>query len=352
MLVRGAPTARAPGGAIVFDGSMLDVAIGLLLVFLVASLMASAVVEAIGGFLHRRQKHLWDTLDLLLGNTSPAAGGVAGGAGSSIVNQLYQQPFITGLVRPTDRQFFKPDEHVTVDERVPLRSKSTVKTRATGAAELRRRHYGPTYIESREFANALLRYVRTTAADPSATASPTVSPPTDVDYAALVAGLPADLRVKLADIVAEAGGQFERVREGVEHWFDRNMAAASEWYRRQTRWFLFIAGLCLAIGMNIDAVHAATTLYRDDQTRAAVVSVAEQVGSATCGARDLACVRDTVGGSIGLPVGWSHIDGSAGAWSLRLLGWLIVAGSVTLGAPFWFDLLRRALAVRRKASSA
>ena len=104
--------------------------------------------------------------------------------------------------------------------------------------------------------------------------------------------------------------------------------------------------------MNVDAVHAATTLYRDDQTRAAVVSVAEHVGAATCAATDLTCVRDTVGGSIGLPIGWSHVDGSAGAWSLRLLGWLIVAGSVTLGSPFWFDLLRRALVVRQKTSSA
>ena len=55
-----------------FDGAMLDVAIGLTLLFLVTSLVASAIVEAIGGFLHRRSKHLWDTLDLLLGNTSAA----------------------------------------------------------------------------------------------------------------------------------------------------------------------------------------------------------------------------------------------------------------------------------------
>ena len=48
------------------------------------------------------------------------------------------------------------------------------------------------------------------------------------------------------------------------------MATASAWYRKQTRWFLFLAGIVLAGALNVDAVHAATTLYRDDQARAAV----------------------------------------------------------------------------------
>ena len=48
-----------------------------------------------------------------------------------------------------------------------------------------------------------------------------------------------------------------------------------------------------------------------------------------------------------LPIGWSDLNGSAGAWAMRILGWVLVAGAVTLGAPFWFDLLRRALAHRK-----
>ena len=68
------------------NGAILDVAIGMLLLFLVASLVASAIVEAIGGFLHRRSKHLWDTLDLLLGNTSSVDGGT-----QSIVERIYAE---------------------------------------------------------------------------------------------------------------------------------------------------------------------------------------------------------------------------------------------------------------------
>ena len=90
------PSGTRSMGVVMFNVPVFDVAIGMFLLFFVASLLASAVVEAIGGFLHRRQKHLWDSLDLLLGNTSIADDVAV----RRIVNDVYQQPFITGLVRP------------------------------------------------------------------------------------------------------------------------------------------------------------------------------------------------------------------------------------------------------------
>jgi hypothetical protein len=400
--------------------------------------MASAVVETVGGFLRRRQKHLWDTLDLLLGNTSPTADPNI----RSIVNELYKQPFITGLIRPTDRYNFEPSDPGS--GKPPPQSRSKKVTRAKSNEELRRRHYGPTQIEPREFANALLAVVRTggkvdtlrssfQAIQELSTKSAGVIAQADLkdlldglesasrdfgaldlgeaikairdksggidseelkqalveigqsirgiiaghaseaDYANLLSALPSDLQAKLSEIFHEAGNQFVAIRQGIEDWFDRNMAAASEWYRKQTRWFLFIAGLILAAAFNIDAVHAAATLYRDDETRAAVVKVAEQVGETSCplevapssepvplstdpdaaaaeqAARTInyECVKAKVGGSISLPIGWTKTDSTFGAWFVRIIGWLILAGSVTLGAPFWFDLLRRALNVRR-----
>ena len=149
-------------------GAILDVTIGMLLLFVVASLVASAVVEAVGGFLHRRSKHLWDTLDLLLGNTSSTDG-----RKQSIVEAVYSQPFITGLVRPTDRLRFDPSsaEHPSpiAPNKLPSRAKArkNMENLPIGAADgevpesaLRRRFYGPVEIHGREFTNALLSYVR------------------------------------------------------------------------------------------------------------------------------------------------------------------------------------------------
>ena len=138
---------------------MIDVAIGSLLLFLMSSLIASAVVEAIGGFFHRRSKHLWDSLDLLLGNTSPNASGEVG----PIVDELYRQPFITGLVRPTERAKLEN----SVDKRKlrdPGPRVGRFESKDVSKAARARRFYGPKHIDAREFAKALLAVVRPSGA--------------------------------------------------------------------------------------------------------------------------------------------------------------------------------------------
>ncbi|MDJ0770521.1 MAG: hypothetical protein QNJ12_17135 [Ilumatobacter sp.] len=156
----------------------------------------------------------------------------------------------------------------------------------------------------------------------------------------------------------------------------------------------------MALSLNVDAVHAATTLYQDESVRDGLVAVAEEVGAIECtetstgaaeddaagddadadatdtddeGATDtdgadddgdagavetettkeldLECLRSELGDSLALPIGWDDIDTSFGDWVLRALGWLFVATAVTLGAPFWFDLLGRALAKKRGTST-
>jgi hypothetical protein len=53
----------------------------------------------------------------------------------------------------------------------------------------------------------------------------------------------------------------------------------------------------------------------------------------------------------GLPIGWNidwHRDLKGwilfGMWTL--FGWLITASAVSLGAPFWFDMLNKLIVVR------
>jgi len=46
-----------------------------------------------------------------------------------------------------------------------------------------------------------------------------------------------------------------------------------------------------------------------------------------------------------LPIGWAGASAPNNLW-LALLGWLITAFALTLGAPFWFDLLKRFVNIR------
>jgi hypothetical protein len=57
-----------------------------------------------------------------------------------------------------------------------------------------------------------------------------------------------------------------------------------------------------------------------------------------------------------LPIGWNRqvsdpadprsIYITPGQWVLRVLGWLVTALALSLGAPFWFDMLNKFMVVR------
>ncbi|MGH8490575.1 MAG: hypothetical protein ACREXS_17340 [Gammaproteobacteria bacterium] len=101
-----------------FDSAILDVAIGLVFIFLLVSLLVSAASEALSGWLKWRSQHLWEGLEQLL--QSPDAR-----------NELYNHPLVKGLAR--------------VDVVRP---------------EWNEGRNGPSYIPSRTFALALIDILR------------------------------------------------------------------------------------------------------------------------------------------------------------------------------------------------
>ena len=316
-----------------FQGSMIDVGIGVILLFLVASLLASAVVETVGGIFHRRSKNLWDTIDLMLGKTKLGDGDEA----RLLVDTIYTQPFVTKLVQPKAQPFYPTNG----DAAGPRRDVRSYKAGLDGG-ERKRRFHGPQHIDAKDFASAFIAAVA-----PAGSVDVAVA---DLEHA--IQTLPATIKQPLGAALAGANDDLLAARTAVETWYADHMQAVSVWYRRQTRYFLFCAGLVLAVIGNLDAVGLTRTLYRDKAVREAVVAEARTIDASTCKALDttgkqVACLRNDLGGAVGLPVGWGGLDRTAGAWALRLFGWLLVAGAVTLGAPFWFDLLRRALAHRK-----
>ena len=46
-----------------------------------------------------------------------------------------------------------------------------------------------------------------------------------------------------------------------------------------------------------------------------------------------------------LPVGDARTT-AAGEWLVKILGWLVTGLAISLGAPFWFDLLNRLVDLR------
>jgi hypothetical protein len=168
--------------------------------------------------------------------------------------------------------------------------------------------------------------------------------------AAAVEQLPDALRKPLAVFVRDATGDLERFRGNLERWFDDAMDRVSGFYKRKVQLALLAYAILVTAALNIDSVAFATRLWTDDLVRSAAVAAAErqqQQGQDPSATRLLEEVR-----GLDLPLGWSAADplrdppsGLAG-WLLKLLGLAVTVLALTLGAPFWFDLLSRVARLR------
>lgn len=174
----------------------------------------------------------------------------------------------------------------------------------------------------------------------------------------------------LTPLLEDAAGDVDRFRHSVETWFNNSMDRVSGAYKRHTLAWQAAIGLALAIGMNVDALHITRSLWRDKALRQAIVVQAESAARApspTGEAAQFSALRTQVE-SLGLPVGWRACEESAATTASQslgtpllwcagsgwnwigllpmLLGWCLTAAAVSLGAPFWFDTLRRFVSIR------
>lgn len=187
-------------------------------------------------------------------------------------------------------------------------------------------------------------------------------------------------RAALLALLRDARGDIERLRSGIEQWYDEQMARVSGWYKRWAQWRLFLAGAILAVLVNVNAFDVAQTLYRDEPIRNAVVAkalVAEGCPAEGPDREHCLAAQRTILEDLPLPLGWgvdeaiadcaAHHDGKSclrRPWLavpfltdalrhtgpvgviLTLLGWLTTAAAVSFGAPFWFDALNRVGSLR------
>lgn len=215
---------------------------------------------------------------------------------------------------------------------------------------------------------------------PAAGAALALNEPLGTGIDALAAALDTELTTALVDLTAgtpigaavetsvrRAGGGLDRTLAEISSWFDTYMAQLSELYRVAARRMLFLAGLVLAVGLNVDALDLIDDLGDDADTRAALVAAADATSS--CSGDDLvACAEEArealaeESAAVTLPVFGDYVSpvdalGLADAeaedhWSQVVAGWVITALAVSFGAPFWFDVLSRLGGYRRRAPGA
>ena len=286
-----------------FGSAMLEVAIGIVLLYLLLSLICSALNEVIAGAFRLRARNLHDGICSLL--SDPGAKGLAA--------MIFDHPFIRGVM--------------------PAGAKGPPL---------------PSYLHALTFSAALV--------DVLVPSDPRQPPATVTDLRKAVASITnLEARRVLTTLIDQAEGDLTKVREKIETWFDDSMERVSGWYRRKVHWILLGLGLALSVGLNADTFLIENRLLHDSALRTAVVAQAEQVARQPLDTTSAAVARvrslSTQLDALNLPLGWSNGPGGrfpkdAVDWIVKVAGLLATTIALSMGAPFWFGVLNRFVNVR------
>jgi hypothetical protein len=319
---------------------MLDVVIGLVFVYLLLSLVCSAVSELIETVLKYRASDLERSMRELFNDED----------GTGLTKQFYEHPLIYGLFR---------------GEYNPKKTRNL-----------------PSYISARDFALTLMDIVLpATGTTKSGTAYATATantnniaiPPatgTSKPLSSLQIAIGAlqnqQIKKALAPLVDAAGDDVSKARENIENWYNSTMERLTGWYRRRIRWALLVLAFLVTIVMNVDTLTIAKYLSLNAAARNAIVEQAIKQSAPSQETAKQTAVRDSndteklvkVLSSVqelGLPIGWSTTPFKwtpvkfSNYWeqsSPHLAGWIITAIALSMGASFWFDFLKKLVDIR------
>jgi hypothetical protein len=344
---------------------IVETAIGLIFIYLLLSMLCSAIQEWIAALFALRAKNLEEGLRNMLANNH------------TLVQQIYDHPLVKGLSR---RSWWN---------------------KLWGMDPL------PSYISAEIFAKALLQRAGVTLAGGNAPQLPAAG-----------GALPNDVRDLLQTLITYAPGDVDKLRANVEQWYNDAMDRVSGWYKRKTQKIILVIAAILSLAFNADTIMLGNAFWHDPTLRAAAVSAAtdyvkthqaqqqakqqeaiskthesttpstnpapapppEKASNITDATQNLEDTFASVQGQLGkinVPLGWRCRECSGNAennnqtavdckendpskanwprcvwgqkplWSLwKILGLLITTLAISQGAPFWFDLLQKAVNLR------
>jgi len=362
---------------------IVDVAIGLVFVYLLLSLICSSLTEMAEAVLFKcRGKKLCQGLFELFGGDNGSQ------KSFEFLKAFYKNPLIYGLYQ----------NNVDISKKEPKENAQDTKTRLKLSGK------PPSYIAPKTFAMAFVTQIL----DGHPLSTATLA--RQIDNTAL---LPPDLKKSLKVLIESAGGDLNAAIKNIEDWYSDMGDRLTGWYKRHTQGVALVIAFLITVMGNVDTITIAKSLMVDDSLRKEMVSAAEQyakIGAKTspmlvkkqeaatalkddianlskdgtkaeqvknkraelellnaeiadikqdfCKAQALspkqcydAQIKQMAAlSSFGLPIGWQsddrRIQFSCANWLEKLFGWLITALAISLGAPFWFDILNKFMTFR------
>ncbi len=287
--------------------AIFDVALGLIVVFLVLSIITSAINEYISNLFRRRANSLEAFVGNLLLGTSISIDAFYNDTliASQSKNKIspWQNRLGNILLR---RQSAAPGSPTPGASATGVSAAGPVPawTLTTTAPEKMR----PPYIRAEDFSQALLDSIRRSEYYQNALTSNAVVLPqaavmtgavsgaqnkmaqvvrmtTDLGPAgwqALIAELPdgSPLKAVMLSMMAKMESQpASRLHQQIEDWYNRSMDTLTGWYKGRTQLYLLVIGIVMAGVLNIDTITITDRLLENPALRSAVDQVASKIAA-------------------------------------------------------------------------
>jgi hypothetical protein len=161
------------------------------------------------------------------------------------------------------------------------------------------------------------------------------------------------------NLINVAQAQAERLQQNIEQWFNDAMTRSGGWYKRWTQKVLLGIAIVIVLGANVDTLMLAKRFMRDNALRTSIVTAAEKSIQSGVNPTTDPKARDSFldeANKLSLPLGWmadaadpyreDQIPQTTVGWLMKLLGLAISIFAISLGAPFWFDILSKVVNLR------
>ena len=375
-----------------FGSFILDVAVGMVFIYLLLSLVASGVNEILASIVQSRAANLERGLRSLLSGDSSAAGTL------TLVDNLYNHGLIRGLYPDPKMDLRQRDpagkileaeaKLVNLSRLDKLRlwlQKRVGMAPSLAIADIQNPLLLPSYIPARTFALAMIDILNKDKFNDK-TVIQNIEDFLRSHHQQFAKNKAVEaLLTLLIDAKNDAKEDYQKLQKfqtNLENWYNDAMDRVSGWYKRYTQKVLLIVGLVIAIVFNVNSVSIVHLLWVDRDLRDGMVSAATDYlkshqngpvdtngtsdsSSQTISAKALVARMESsvkavneVTNKYMLPVGWRHSRCDYLVWwknntldmalnaLVVLAGWLITAGALSLGASFWFDMLNKIMIVR------
>ena len=288
-------------------GTVLDVAIGLVLVYTLLSLICSTLNEGVSSLLAWRAATLKKGLHNLLGD--------------DFAKKVFGHHLVQGLV----------PRH-----RMPWKRK-------------------PSYIPSRTFVMTVLDAM----GQENGAGFPKTVAEARAGALKIAQKNPAVGRALLA-LIDEADGDLEKLKENITNWFDSSMQRVSGWYRRKAETAILVIAILTSVILGVDSILLAKSFWVNPALRTVAVEAAKKtvdnpppgltpgetprpIDQVSKDVEDVKTQLDT----LEIPRVPYTLDQNLFDWlGAHLPGFLITTVALSLGAPFWFDLLNKLVSLR------